>query len=127
MDSAVVNALQRGQWSPGNLLSSLYHSLQAFADQSRSAAVPDSDTAGQDHRSNASLEVAEDLRKHTKFPQPPQKIQLLLGPISNPDRLGPASEKVYEPVTSGGVQTKFGQFVGDFVEDDCIDTKSVLM
>ena len=28
VDSAVVDALQRGQWSPGDLLSSLYHSLQ---------------------------------------------------------------------------------------------------
>ena len=34
VDSAVVNALQRGQGSSGDLLSSPYHSLQAFAVQS---------------------------------------------------------------------------------------------
>ena len=41
VDSAVVDALQRGQWSPGDLLCSLYNSLQAFAVQSRIAAIPD--------------------------------------------------------------------------------------
>lgn len=33
VDSAVVDALRRGRWSPGDLLSRLYHSL-------RSAGVP---------------------------------------------------------------------------------------
>ena len=47
VDSVVVEALQRGQWSPGDLLSRLYHSLQAFAVQSISAAVPDGDTTAQ--------------------------------------------------------------------------------
>ena len=36
VDSAVVDALQRGQWSPGDLLCSLYRSLRAFAVHSRS-------------------------------------------------------------------------------------------
>ena len=53
VDIAVVDALQRGPWSPGDLLSSLYHSLQAFVDQSRSTTKPDSDTAGQDALNNA--------------------------------------------------------------------------
>ena len=51
--SAVVDALQRGQWSPGDLLSSLYHTLQAFAVQSRSAAVLDGGAAGQYALNNA--------------------------------------------------------------------------
>ena len=46
VDSAVVDALQRGQWSPGDLLRSLYHSVQVFAVQSRSDAIPHGD--GQD-------------------------------------------------------------------------------
>ena len=58
---------------PGDLLSSLYHSLQAFAVQSRSAAAPDCDTAGQNALNNAVVEVAEDLRRHAKLPQPPQE------------------------------------------------------
>lgn len=72
VDSVVINALERGQWSPADLLRSLYRSLQAFV-QSRSAAVTDGDTAGQDALNNAA-EVAEDLRRHAKLPQPPQKI-----------------------------------------------------
>ena len=78
MDSAVVNALHRGQWGPGDLLSSLYRSLQEFVVQSRSAAVPDSHTAGQDALNNGAVEVAEDLRRHAKLPQPPQKVQPLM-------------------------------------------------
>ena len=62
MDSVVINALQRGQWSPADHLGSLYHSLQ-----SKAAAVPDSDTAGQDALNNAAAEVAEDLRRHAKL------------------------------------------------------------
>ena len=31
VDSAVVDALQRGLWCPGDLRRSLYYSLQAFA------------------------------------------------------------------------------------------------
>ena len=65
----------------GDLLSSLYHSLQVFAVQSRSAAVPDGDTAGQDALNNAAVEDAENLRQHAKLPQPRQKIQPLLGPL----------------------------------------------
>ena len=80
VDSVVVNALQRGHWSSCDLLCSLYHSLQVFAVQSRSAALPDSDTTSQDALNNAAVEVAEDLRRHAKLPKPPQKIQLLLGP-----------------------------------------------
>ena len=79
MDSGVVNALQRGQWSSGDLLCCLYHSLQASAVQGRSAAAPDGDTTGQDALNIAAVEVAEDLRGHAKVPQPPQKIQPLLG------------------------------------------------
>ena len=41
VDSAVVDALQRGQWGSDDLLCSLYHSLQSSAVQSRNAAVPD--------------------------------------------------------------------------------------
>ena len=62
MDSAVLETVQRGQWSPGDLLSSLYHSLQAFAVHSRSVSLPDGvldgDTAGQDALNSAALEVA---------------------------------------------------------------------
>ena len=81
VESAVVEALQRGQWSPGDLLRSLYHCLQAFVVQSRSAAISDGDTASQDALNNAAVEVAEDLRRHARLPQPPQKIQPLLGPL----------------------------------------------
>ena len=73
VDSVVINALQRGQWSPADLLCSLYHSLQASVVQSRSAALTDGDTAGQDALDNAA-ELAEDLRRHAELPQPPQKI-----------------------------------------------------
>ena len=48
VDSAGLDALQRGQWSSGDLLDSLFQTLQAFAVQSRSAAIPDGDTAIQD-------------------------------------------------------------------------------
>ena len=75
MDSAVVDALQRGQWRSGDLLCSLYHSLQSSAVQSRGAAVPDGDTAGQDALNNAAVEVSEDLRRHAKLPQLPQEVQ----------------------------------------------------
>ena len=61
MDSAVVYALQRGQWSPGDPLSVLNHSLQAFAVHGCDAAVPHSDAAGQDALHDAAVEVAEDL------------------------------------------------------------------
>lgn len=47
-DSVLVDALQRGQRSPGDLFSSLHHSLQAFAAHCFSAAAPDGETAGQD-------------------------------------------------------------------------------
>ena len=66
---------REGSGSPGDLLRSLYHSLQAFPVQSRSAAVPDGGTAGQDALNIAAVEVAEDLRRHAKLPQPPQKMQ----------------------------------------------------
>ena len=82
MDPVLVDALQRGQWTPGDLLSSLYCSLQAFEVHSRSAAVPHGDTGGQDALNNAAVEVAEVLRRHAKLPQPPQKIQPLLGPLN---------------------------------------------
>ena len=47
----VVDALQRGQWSSDDLLCYLYHSLQAFQVQSRSASVLHGVTAGQDANS----------------------------------------------------------------------------
>ena len=62
VDSAAVDGLQREQWSSGDLLFSLYHSLQVFAIQSRGAAMPDSHTSGQDALNSAAVEVAEDLR-----------------------------------------------------------------
>lgn len=43
----VVDALQRGQRSPDDLLRSLYHSLQAFGVHSSSAAMPCNSAAGQ--------------------------------------------------------------------------------
>ena len=79
VDSAVVDALQRGQWGSDDPLCSLYHSLQSSAVQSGSAAVPDGDTAGQDALNNGAVEVSEDLRRHAKLPQPPQEVQPLLG------------------------------------------------
>lgn len=45
VDSVVVDALQRGPWSPGDLLSSLHNSLQASVVCGRSAAIPHSDAA----------------------------------------------------------------------------------
>ena len=81
MEYAVAEALQRGQWRPSDRLRSLCNTLQAFAVQSISAAVQDGDTAGQDALNNAAVEVAEDLRRNAKLPQPPQKIQPLLGPL----------------------------------------------
>ena len=78
VDSAVVDSLQRGQWGSDDPLCSLYHSLQSSAVQSRSAAVPDGDTAGQDALNNAAVEVSEDLRRHAKLPQPPQGVPPLL-------------------------------------------------
>ena len=62
MDLTALEILQRGQWSPGDLLSSPYHSLQAFAVHSRSLSLPDGDTAGQGALNNAAVEVAENLR-----------------------------------------------------------------
>ena len=79
--SAVVNTLQRGQWSPADLFHSRHHSLQEFVVHSRSTAVPDGDIAGQDALNNAAVEVAEDPRRHVKLPQPLQKIQPLLDPL----------------------------------------------
>ena len=77
------------QWSPGDLFRSLHHSLQVFVVRNRSAAVPDGDTAGQDAlNSSAAVEVAEDLRRHAKLPQPPQKMQPLLGPLQLPAGCG---------------------------------------
>ena len=78
VDSAVVDALQRGQWGSDDLLCSLYQSLQSSAVQIRSAAVPGGDTAGQEALKNAAVDVSEDLRRHAKLPQPPQEVQPLL-------------------------------------------------
>ena len=78
VDSAVIDAVQRGQWGPGDPLSCLYHSLQAFAVHGRSAAVPRADAVGQTALHDTAVEVAEDLCRHAKLPQPPQKIQPLL-------------------------------------------------
>ena len=50
-----------------------------------------------------------------------------LSPSSNPDGLGPASQKVQEPVTDDGMQTKCRQFVGEFVGDDCVEGGSVVL
>ncbi len=61
MDPTVVDALQRGQWSPGHLLRSLYHSLQAFAVHHSRAAVSHGDAAGQDALDNTVVEVAKDF------------------------------------------------------------------
>ena len=40
MDSAVVDALQRGEWSPDDPLCCLYHSLQALTVHDSGPAVP---------------------------------------------------------------------------------------
>lgn len=64
MGPALVDALQRGQWGPGP----------------PSAGVCD-DAAGQDTFDDAAADVAEDLRRHAKLPQPPQRVQPLLGPL----------------------------------------------
>ena len=45
------------------------------------AAIPDGDTASKEALNNAAVEFTEDLRWHAKLPQPPQKIQPLLGPL----------------------------------------------
>ncbi len=47
VNSAMVNGLQRGQWSPDDLHSSLHHSLQMFAVPHCCAAIPHSDAASQ--------------------------------------------------------------------------------
>jgi len=62
VDSAVVGALQRGQWSLGDLLSRLHHSPQAFAVHSSGAAVAHGDAAEQDDINNAAVEAAKDCR-----------------------------------------------------------------
>lgn len=45
LGSMVADPLQRGQWSPSDVLSSLHHCLHAFAVHSSSAALPHCDTA----------------------------------------------------------------------------------
>ncbi len=62
VNSAMVNGLQRGQWSSDDLLGSLHHSLQTFAVPHCSAAIPHSDATGQNALNNTAVEVAEDLR-----------------------------------------------------------------
>ncbi len=62
VNSAMVNGLQRGQWSPDDLLGSLHHSLQTFVVPRCSAAISHSDAAGQNALNNTAVEVAEDLR-----------------------------------------------------------------
>ena len=62
VDSAMVNGLLRGQWSPDDLLSSLHNSLQTFAVPYSSAAIPRSDAVGQDVLNYTAVEVVEDLR-----------------------------------------------------------------
>lgn len=59
--TVVVDALQRGQWSTGVLLSSLHHSLQSLAVHGSSAAVPHGDATGQVALYSTGVEVAEDL------------------------------------------------------------------
>ncbi len=70
MNSVMVNGLQRGQWSPDDLLCSLHHSLHT----SVVYAIPHSDAAGQNALNNTAVEVAEDLRWHAK----PWEVQPLL-------------------------------------------------
>ena len=79
MDPVVVDALQRGQWSSGDFLCSFYHSLQACVDHSHIVLPYQMVIWGQDGLNSAAVEVAEDLWRHAKLPQPPQKIQPLLG------------------------------------------------
>lgn len=70
---AIVDALQRGHWSPNDFFfggGSLHHC-------SISVAVSHGDAAGQDALNHAAVEVAEDLRWHTKLSHPAQKVQLL--------------------------------------------------
>ena len=78
MMEVVVDALQRGDWSPDDPLGCLYHSLQAFAVHDSGTAVPHGDATGQDALNNAAVEIPEDLSRHAKLPEPPQKIQPLL-------------------------------------------------
>ena len=66
VDSAVIDALQRGDWSPDDPLSCLYHSLQTFAIHDSGTVVPHSDAAGQDALNNAAVEIPEDLSRHVK-------------------------------------------------------------
>ena len=77
MDSAFVDVLQRGEWSPDDPLSCLFHSLQAFAVHDSGTAVPHSDATGQDALNNAAVEIPEDPSRHAKLPEPPQKKQPL--------------------------------------------------
>ncbi len=61
VNSAMVNGLQRGKWSPYDLLGSLHHSLQTFAVPHCSAGIPHSDVAGQNALNNTAVEISEDL------------------------------------------------------------------
>lgn len=49
---------------------------------SSGAAIPHGDAAGQDALNDAAVEVAEDLRRHARFPQPTQEVQPLLRPLN---------------------------------------------
>ena len=69
VDSVVVDALQRGEWSPDDPLSCLYHSLQAFVVHDSGTAVPHSDATGRDALNNAAVEIPEDLNRHAKLPE----------------------------------------------------------
>ena len=60
VDSAVVDALQRREWSPDDPLSCLHHSLQVFAVHDSGTAVPHSDATGQDTFNNTAVEIPED-------------------------------------------------------------------
>lgn len=61
MDSMRVDALQRGQWRPGDLFSAPHHSPRAFAAHRFRAAVPDGTTAGQEALDDAAVIAARNF------------------------------------------------------------------
>ena len=79
VDFAVVDVLQRGQWSPG-IFSTVFNTLCRRL-QSTAEVLPYQAVIQQDAFNNVAVEVGENLWQHTKLPQPPQKMQPLLGPL----------------------------------------------
>ena len=83
------------EWEAGlrDGLGFIHNPLQFLMVLERAGAIPSCDTTGKDAFYGTPVKVGESRSKHAKFPQPPEKIEALVGflrysvSVEGPDRL----------------------------------------